>query len=159
MESKDRTKLVDFVNQLVGLLSAEEKQGLINGLISQDQPGIPLSIFKNKQLSGLEAIVLYLRQQNQTISQISSFLNRKPSTIYTTYNNARKKFTTKLIPSKTSFLIPLKIFSDRKFSILESLIHYLKIIHHLPLTKVAILLDKNYNTIKTVYRRYNQKCQ
>ena len=148
-----RSELVKTISQLVNLLSDEEKQVV---LVTGNR--LPISIFRTKNLSGLEAITLYLKDvKSLSIKEIAATLNRNPSTIYTTYHKARQKIRGKLNYSDFSFTIPLSVFANRKFSVLESLVSYLKN-KNLNLSKIASLLNKNYNTVKTVYRRYQKKC-
>ena len=55
-----------------------------------------------------------------------------------------------------SIVVPFNVFSDRKYSTLESVVAYL-VSSGYSLVKIASLLGKNYNTVKTVYRRYKIK--
>lgn len=53
---------------------------------------IPSSIFKDRTLSVLEAIVEYLKEkQNFTYHQIALLLNRDERNIWTVYSRAKKK--------------------------------------------------------------------
>ncbi len=53
---------------------------------------IPTSIFKNRNLSVLEAIVVYLKEKKKmTYAQIARLLNRDDRTIWTAYQRAKKK--------------------------------------------------------------------
>jgi DNA-binding CsgD family transcriptional regulator len=52
---------------------------------------IPFYIFKNRKLSVLENIVLYLIKKNISITQISKILNKNQQTIYTIRNRIIKK--------------------------------------------------------------------
>ena len=53
---------------------------------------IPSSIFKNRQLSVLEAITVYLHDKKKMrYSQIARLLNRNDRTIWTAYQRAKKK--------------------------------------------------------------------
>lgn len=160
MKQKKRVELVNFISQLVSTLSEKEKQEILTTVMQTKKDSVPVSIFRSK-LSGLEVIVLYLKEvQHKTVKEISQLINRKPSTIYTTLSKAKKKKTTKhLGTSDISIEIPLQIFDNRKFSILESLIFYLREEHNLSLKEISTLLNKNYNTVKTVYYRYHKKCQ
>lgn len=52
----------------------------------------PIHILKNRNLSVLESIVIYLKEKlNLSLIKISSSLKRDPSTIWTIYNRALKK--------------------------------------------------------------------
>lgn len=53
---------------------------------------IPVEILQDRELSAMEAIVCYLKeQQGLTYSQIASMLNRDDRTVWTTYQRASKK--------------------------------------------------------------------
>lgn len=148
MDKKERVEVVKLISQVVNSLSEKEE-------------GIPISIFRTKGISGLEAIVVYLKDhQKKSIKEIATSLKREASTIYTTYTNAQeklKKIKGKLNCSDNPKTVPLKIFSQRKYSILESLAFYLQDKENYSLKQIANLINKNYNTVKTVLRRYRKK--
>jgi len=52
---------------------------------------LPVSIFKNKKLTTLEAIIKYLKQKGQNFSEISKLLNRDQRNIWTIYSKAVRK--------------------------------------------------------------------
>jgi len=116
------------------------------------ETSIPLSIIKNN--SSLEAIVLYLKDVSKMrYSQIAQLLNRDQRTIWVTYANAKKKAMHLELGDDIQLSIPASIFTSRNFSILESIVFYLKIDHALTFNQISELLGKNYRTIWTVYRR------
>ncbi|MFC1741664.1 hypothetical protein ACFL3V_03965 [Nanoarchaeota archaeon] len=157
MDSEKREELVKIVSQLVNLLSDEVKSQVVLPLPGE-QKGFPISIFRSN-LSSLEAIILYLKDtKNMSTKEISTLLKRNVSTIYTTYQNAKNKIKGELDTSDFSITVPIDTFADRNFSILESLISYLKDKQGLNLANIARLLGKSYSTIKTTYRRYQEKC-
>ncbi|MBU0470131.1 MAG: hypothetical protein KKA62_01560 [Nanoarchaeota archaeon] len=162
MEKKESVNLVDVISKLVSTLSEEEKLDLFEKVFSKEgsspKESLPISIFRCN-LSGLESIVVYLKDnKNLSVAKIAEMLNRKRSTIYTSYHKAKSKRVRSLDFSDESILIPLTIFSDRKISILESLVHHLKDRLNLSFVKIAQLLNKNYSTVRTVYKRYLEKC-
>ncbi len=55
--------------------------------------------------------------------------------------------------------VPCSIFSNRDFSILESLVSYLRDEKKLSLVQISRELGKSSSTVKTVYWRYKKKCQ
>lgn len=154
MHKKRREKLVKAVFELVNELSSEEKKKIFDEVLSESS--VPVSIFKNN--SGLEALVLYLKNnQKKSVKDIAKLLNRNVQTIYSTYNKIKNKKIK--LHLKSTINIPLTIFSDRKLSILESLVSYLKEEQNLTLIKISKLIGKSQSTIKTVYWRYKKKCQ
>ncbi len=155
---KKRDEVVELVSQVVSLLSEKEKKEVLDRVLGKKE-GVPISIFNTKGLSGLEVITVYLKDhEKQSIKEIAASLNRETNTIYTTYSNAKNKLRkTKLNISGNSLRIPIKTFSQRKFSILESLIFFLQDQENLSLKEISTLLNKNYNTVKTVSRRHSKK--
>ena len=156
MDNKKRVDIVNQLSKLVSSLSSQEKQEIFNEVLKQDKQGVPISVFKSK-LSGLELIVKYLKDdQNLSFKEISNTLNRKLSTIYNTYAKLKTKFSGSLDISDSSIIIPLDIFSDRKYSILESMVNHLLQLN-LPIKKISSLLNKKESTIRTIIRRYKIK--
>lgn len=155
METK-KSEVVEIILQLVSRLSEEQKKELIDHLLKKEE-GLPISIFRSG-ISGLEAIVVYLKEtKNQSIAEIAALLKRKKSTIYTTYKKAKEKSKKTLDVSDRSIVIPYQTFTIRKFSVLESLVAYLKDEHKLPFVKISLLLNKKYSTVRTVYVRHREK--
>jgi len=153
-----KEELVQLLSNLVASLSDQEKKEVLDKILGK-KDGIPISIFRSG-VSGLESIVVYLKDvKGLTIKEIATILNRKKSTLYTTYKKAKEKLSGKIDSSDTSILISYSIFADRNFAVLESLVTYLKDDLKLPFVKITILLNKKYSTVRTVYVRYKQKCQ
>ncbi len=148
------SRILGELKQLVSQLSAQEKELLIVALTEKDS--IPVSIFSTK-LSGLEAISLYLNtEEKKSVKQIATVLNRNKNTIYTSLNAAQRKKVK--FPTKSKTNIPLSIFANRKFSILESLVVYLKETKGMTLKAISEMTNKHYSTIKTTHWRYQKKC-
>ena len=171
MRARKKEELNRAISELVAGLSYVEKKAVFNEVLE----AVPLSIFKTN-LSGLEAIVFYLKEVRKLkVKEISKVLKRNVQTIYSTYKkasikkgeqeekekkeNGRKKVRRR-VKTKFSeeFFIPLNIFSNRKFSVLESLVFYLKDEEGLTLVRISELLGKSASTIKTVNGRYKKKC-
>jgi hypothetical protein len=119
---------------------------------------IPLSVFHNDYLSSLETIVKYLRE-NLTLSykQIGSLTNRNPVVLAVTYRNANRKFPSKLVEKISPYKIPVSILKDKKLSVLENIVCYLKDNFSLSYHNIAVLLNRDDRTIWTVYQRAQKK--
>jgi len=105
----------------------------------------------------LETIVKYLKEEhNLGYAEISRLLNRSSKTIWITYQRAKKKMPKKLV-GKSQILIPVEIFQNRKFSVLETLVSHLKQEQGTSYKEIAKLINRNYRTILTVYRRFRKK--
>lgn len=133
-------------------LKQEEVLNLFNKKIL-----IPVYIF-NKQLSSLEAIVKYLKEElDFTFVKIAELLNRDSRTIWTSYDKARKKYPHKFVAEDMNYFIPLDIFRDRKIAVLENIVVYLKKNYDLSFKNIGIILHRNEKTVWTVYNRAMKK--
>ena len=118
---------------------------------------VPLSIFRVRELGILEALTIYLKEENKlTYHHIAVMLNRDDRPIWMTYHNARKKFEGKLIGSD-SILIPVSIFEDRRLGVLGVLVKYLRDELKLRNSEVAGLLNRDSRTVWSVYARVKSK--
>src|SRR3989344_4348557 len=119
---------------------------------------IPVSIFEVSNLSALEVICKYLKEDLElNYSKIALLLNRNNRTIWTTYNNAVKKRKERLPIKESKFFIPVSALSIRKFSVLESIVHYLKNNFNLRYSQIANLLNRDERNIWAVYNRAVKK--
>jgi hypothetical protein len=119
---------------------------------------IPVSIFDNKDLSALEAIVKYMKENlNFGSGEIGKLLKRDISTISSTYIKARKKHPSEFSVGKPKYFIPLSALSNRHYSILESIVKFLKKTLNLSNNEIAKLLNRDNRTIWTVYSRAVKK--
>ena len=113
------------------------------------------SLFK-VNLAPLETLVKFLIENNRSIKEVSILLNRSPKTIWQAYNSAKRKHPKSFV-IKEEFPIPISIFSNRKLSILESLVSYLKDTQNLKFSQIAVLLNRDQRTIWTSYSRARKK--
>ena len=119
---------------------------------------LPISIFDNDELGCLETIVKYLKEELKLrFHEIALLLNRNDRTIWTTYNVACKKRKEKLFVKESKFFIPISVFTDRKLSVLEAIVSYLKGNFDLRYSEIAILLNRDERNIWTVYNRAKKK--
>ncbi len=118
---------------------------------------IPVEIFI-KELSPLEILVKYLKENlDFTNKKISLLLNRNIKTVWQAYKSAKEKWPKKFEIKVSNYFIPVSIFSERKFSILELIVSYLKENYGLENNQIAKLLKRDNRTIWTVYSRLNRK--
>jgi hypothetical protein len=119
---------------------------------------LPVSIFTNTKLSPFEIICKYLKEEKELkISQVASITKRDHRTVWTTYSNSLKKQKSRLVIKKSAIEIPVGIFSNRKFSVLEILVSFLKEQHNLSFAQISSLLQKDPRNIWTVYSRFRNK--
>lgn len=119
---------------------------------------IPISILKNRKLSSLGLIVKFLKENlNLTNANIASQLTRSPQVVWTTYNNAKKKYSAKLKFEVSDFDIPISLFRTSKLSVLETIVVFLKSEFNLNFHTIGTLLKRDDRTIWTVYNRALKK--
>jgi hypothetical protein len=119
---------------------------------------IPISIFGNDELSSFETICKYMKEElRYSYHIIAVLLNRDDRTIWATYNEALKKKEARLVVKKSKIVIPHFIFNDRRFSVLESLVVYLREKYGLRYSEIGILLNRDERNIWTVYNRARKK--
>lgn len=118
---------------------------------------IPISIF-NENLSAFETIVKYLIENRAfTLRNASIITNRTKQGVWQAYHNAKKKYPRKFLVESSPYDFPLSIISDKRYSILESIVVYLRDSYQLSYAKIASLLCRDQRTIWTVYNRAKKK--
>lgn len=119
---------------------------------------IPVSVFSNTKLSGLELVCKYLKDElNINFSEISRLLNRDYRTVWTTYTAASKKHKGALSVPRSRYFFPTLVLTDRRLSVLESIVSYLKDELGLRFSEIASELHRDQRNIWTVYRRAAKK--
>jgi len=88
--------------------------------------------------------------------EIAEELNRDQRTIWSSYNNAIKKETKETFYNEDNLQIPLSIFKNRKLTILESLVVYLKN-EGMRYNEISKLLNRDQRNIWTTYSRAIKK--
>ena len=167
MVSKHSKAKGDDFNRFINRLSKQELTELLEKLHTKRRVSfgdveqltkeqglmIPCAIF-TKRLSTFESICKHLKEsKGLTYHQIAVLLKRDDRTIWTVYNNAIKKEKKKIIFKDSELQIPISIFEDRRLSILEHIVRYLKENHGMRYNAIADLLKRDDRTIWTVYHR------
>ena len=128
---------------------------LSNAETSSSEIKIPVEIFKEK-IGASEALCKYLKENlNRKYTEIAKLINRDQRSIWVTYKNAKAKKKER-IRIKSKNLIPLEIFSNRKLSILEALIIYLKE-KGLRNIEISNMINKDPRNVYTFYSRAAKK--
>lgn len=155
-----RTRLIDKLRygyklsykDVAALLEKTEKT------LKKEDILIPISAFKNKELSAFETICKYLKEElNLSYHEIAILLSRDDRTIWASYDKAVKKRKQRLSIKKSKTNIPHSIFKDRKLSVLETLVTYLRDTFNLRYSQIATLLNRDERNIWTVYNRAKKK--
>ena len=117
---------------------------------------IPLSIFKANKVGAAELLCRYLKDKEDCkFSEIAKLINRDQRTVALNYNNSKKK-KIRLMVDKESIYVPVSIFSDRRLSVLETIVYYLKERRYKNF-EIAKILNKDPRNIWTLYSRAEKK--
>ena len=132
-------------------------------LVDSNPTLIPSSIFRDRRLSVLEAIIKYLKEERQlSFHQIAGILGRDDRNVWTVYDRVRRKNLAldKEKPETIEIsdeLIPASIFLDRTVAVLEALVQHLKDVSRLNYHEIGMILGRNERTIWTAYARAKEK--
>lgn len=119
---------------------------------------IPFSVFDNDYLSALETIVKYLRENKEMrFAEIARLLNRDQRAVGVTYRFARRKMESRLRALAVKYSLPASVVADKKLSVLESVVYYIKETYSLPYHKIAVMIRRDDRTVWTVYQRALRK--
>ncbi len=119
---------------------------------------LPISIFADQNLSALESVCRYLKdEKGLRYSEIALLLNRDQRTIWVTYTNSLKKKEGRLDISASKYSIPLSVFQDRRLSVLESICIHLRKRHSLRYTEIARLLNRDERNIWNICDKAGRK--
>ena len=160
----DADQLKDVFTTLVRLMkeqgmSSNDLMDIYQGSAYPDKRFVPLGIFATA-LSPSESLCKYLRENlEMSYKEIAGILNRDERSIWTSHNRSKEKmpgpFAKEDLDSST--LIPVKIFAERRRSIMENLVIYLKEKTGQTNYKIAKSLNKTPSMIYTVYKRARAK--
>lgn len=171
MEKKGNAKKEDFFSDLardddlqqIKLLYTKLKQkynlagSQLFQHIEQHDILIPVTIF-NHELSGLEAICKYLRENlHLSNKEIAKSLNRSEKTVWQAYQSSRKKYPSPYALSPTPYTISVQALQTRNLSVLETIVTHLKESFNLTYHAIAQVLVRDDRTIWTVYHRALKK--
>ena len=138
-------------------LSDDESFDLISRKIFSKYK-IPICIFSVNTLSSFQAIVKFLKENCVlSFNEIGTLLNRSRYTIASSYRTAKSKLPSRYLVYSTDYDIPTKLIASRKYSVLESIVLYLKQRHKLRFTEIADIMLLNQRTVWTVYHRALKK--
>jgi hypothetical protein len=117
---------------------------------------IPSCIF-NKKLSIFESIVKYLKENlGLANKEIAVLTFKSQKSIWQSYNSAKKKLPSIFKITVSDHYIPISIL-QKPFTILESVVLFLKDDLLLSFHKIAVILKRDDRTIWTVYNRAKKK--
>lgn len=148
-------EFLDFLEERYNI-NRQELTGLLSK--KQEELAVPIEIFSYRKLGCMESAVKFLREnRGLSYKKISELLGRSRSTIGVMYHRANQKLDEHFLEFPASnHLIPLSQFADERYSALESVVFYLKE-RGVDLSKIARMLNRDYRTIYTVYRRGKER--
>jgi len=136
--------------------SAEEILDILSGHQKEDIR-IPLAVFAVHQLGMLEIMATYLHDERKlTFQESAAALNRHVQTICSSYRRARQKYTKELPAAKSKILVPVSLFRNRAYTVLENLVSFLRE-YGLSNHQIAVMLKRRDSTISTIWQRYRKK--
>jgi hypothetical protein len=126
--------------------------------IKSKETHVPASIFSNNELSGLELVCKYLKDDlDIPFSKIAKLLNRDYRTIWTTYKAAGRKLKGSLTVPHSKYFFPISILANRELSVLEAIVAFMKEQLGLKYSVIAAELHRDQRNMWTVYKRANEK--
>ena len=144
--------LVGKIQELAVNSSSEEFVKVMEKVIAEYKEqkrikSIPIEVFSNPELGILEALIKYLKEDTGlSFSEIADLLSRDERTIWTAYNNARKKHSNAFSIQHPESNIDLTIFSDRSKAPLQALVYHL-ISKNFTVKEIAKLTNRSYANI------------
>ncbi|MFQ5475241.1 MAG: hypothetical protein ACE5DM_05390 [Candidatus Nanoarchaeia archaeon] len=164
-ENPNSDKIKQVFSTLVHLFKDQglSPQQLMNMYQRTDQPidksVVPVSVFATS-LSPSESLCKYLKEVHDlTYKEISLIINRDERSVWTSYRRSQEKGAALFTSLATDILIPVRIFADRRLSILEHVVLYLKEKTGVTSYKIAKMLNKTPSVIYTIHKRAIAKRQ
>ncbi len=118
---------------------------------------VPVEIFST-DLSPGESVVKYLKEEKHLrYSEIGAALGRDERGIWSTYQRAARKMPAPFMAGTSGLFVPVTVMSERKLSLLESIMIHLVDTLQIPVKDCVALLKKSYSTLYTTYARAKRK--
>ena len=159
---RKETELANSMKFLFGKLNREELKDLskvIHELILEEDPGIkvPVDIF-SQGLNVVESLTKYLKEEEgMTFGEIAKLFNRSRNTVWLNYDRAVNKRKKRFEIADGSLRIPFAELADDRFSLLESIVRYLRDTAKLSNKNTAALLGTTQAVVSMSYSRMRSK--
>ncbi len=125
---------------------------------AKEEINVPIDVFIGG-VGALEALCKYMKENlGMRYHEIAVELSRDDRTIWTACSKASEKAKEPIKISKGEILLPLSIFKDRKLTVLEALIVYLKS-KGMRYNKIGSLVHRDQRNIWTIYSRAVKKVE
>jgi len=147
-------KLRERYDVSVGELLSEEK-------VDNVELQVPINIFR-EDVGPAEVLIKYLRENlGMRFIDIARLTNRSESSVWTSYKNAMEKHREKIEvkdreEGEELIYIPVEIFANRKLSVLECMVSYLRN-KEFRNFEIAEMLNKDQRNIGVLYSRIKKK--
>lgn len=130
-------------------------QEIVN-LFQKEEFLIPVEIF-SCGLAPAEALTKFLKENyDKNFHEISLLIKRNEKSVWQNYRRAVKKMPSNFAV-EDSMKIPVSAFSDKRLSVFECLIRYLKEQKQMKNIKIAKMLGKHTANVWSVYNRAVKK--
>jgi len=117
---------------------------------------VPLSIFSTS-LPPAEALCSFLRENKKlSYKEIAALISRNEKNVWAACQRAKRK-NKKHLKAEEKYHLPVSIFKDRSYSLLENVVFYLNRVHHLSNKEIAKLMKKSPNSIAVLMKRARDK--
>lgn len=124
---------------------------------SKSELFVPLSIFSSS-LKPAEALCRYLKENEKlSYKEIGLLLNRNEKSAWATYQRAKKNKKQMFLKTREKYTLPISLFQDRSYSLLESLVFFLHQIYKLSNPQIAKLLKRSPNSVAVLMKRARVK--
>ena len=151
LREKDFQELKEIYARLREKYSSDE----IFSNLEEKEILVPLEIF-NSKLTILQSIVKYAHENlGLKFSEISELLNRNSRIIWKSYQDS-KSYSKRFVIENYSSNVSASIFSNRKLSVMENLVVYLKG-KGMRYSEISKLISRDERTVWTVYNRAMKK--
>lgn len=109
-------------------------------------------------MSPAEALIKFLREDKSLdLREIGKITGRDNRTIWGSYDRSLKKMENRFTIENNTLFVPVEIFSNRKYSVLENLVLYLIENNSMKIKEIAKQINKSQSTIWSVYNRVKNK--
>jgi hypothetical protein len=150
--SLNKKEVIEIVVERLKKKYSLTRNELLEVVNAREGITIPITIF-TKELGGLEAVVKYMKENlNMNYREIAREIERDERTIWTAYKKACEKQKEHVRIKETEINLPISIFENKKLTILEAIIIYLKE-KGKKYSEIAKLLDRDPRNIWTIYSK------
>lgn len=150
-----------LLKQLLGYLHKHQNLQLAEVIAlfqeAKNEALIPVSIFSHA-LPPMGALTKFLREnEHLSYQEIATILHRDQRSIWASYQRAGRRWKARFTPTAETYFLPLSLFQDRSFSILESVVLHLHEVYHLSPKQMGKLLHKSPNSMAVLLKRAREK--